>query len=117
MRNKDAYNYSDKICTALQLTNFFQDTKLDFNRGRIYYPQDEMEKYEVTEKMFELNENNLNFQKLVSFNVDRARLLFNEGKKLLKLLKGGLKLEVNWTVRGGEAILDRITEKQFRCFE
>ena len=72
-----------------------------------------MEKYKVTEKMFELNENNLNLQKLIRFNVDRARLLFNEGKKLLKLLKGGLKLEVNWTVRGGEAILDRITKSNF----
>ena len=113
VRGKNAYNYSDKICTALQLTNFFQDTKLDINRGRIYYPQDEMEKYKVTEKMFELNENNLNLQKLVRFNVDRARLLFNDGKKLLKLLKGGLKLEVNWTVRGGEAILDRITKSNF----
>ena len=113
VRGKNAYNYSDKICTALQLTNFFQDTKLDINRGRIYYPQDEMEKYKVTEKMFELNENNLNLQKLVRFNIDRARLLFDEGKTLLKLLKGGLKLEVNWTVRGGEAILDRITKSNF----
>jgi len=113
VRNKDAYYYSDGICTALQLTNFFQDTKIDFNRGRIYYTQAEMERYSVTEKMFELNENNLNLQKLVKFNVERARILFNDGKKLLKLLKGGLKLEVSWTVRGGEAILDRITKSNF----
>lgn len=113
VRNQDANDLSDKICTALQLTNFYQDTKLDFNKGRIYYPQDEMEKYQVTEKMFELNENNLNLQKLVRFNVDRARLLFNEGKKILKFLKGRLKLEVNWTVRGGEAILDRIAKNNF----
>lgn len=113
VRNKDAYYYSDEICTALQLTNFFQDTKIDFDRGRIYYTQAEMEKYGVTEKMFELNENNLNLQKLVKFNVERAQVLFNDGKKLLKLLKGGLKLEVSWTVRGGEAILDRITKSNF----
>lgn len=113
VRNKDAYYYSDEICTALQLTNFFQDTKIDFDRGRIYYTQAEMEKYGVTERMFELNENNLNLQKLVKFNVERAQVLFNDGKKLLKLLKGGLKLEVSWTVRGGEAILDRITKSNF----
>ncbi len=117
VRNKDAYYYSDEICTALQLTNFFQDTKIDFNRGRIYYTQAEMEKYGVTEKVFELNENNLNLQKLVKFNVDRARLLFNDGKKLLELLKGGLKLEVSWTVRGGEAILDKITKSNFYFFK
>ena len=113
VRNEDAYYYSDEICTALQLTNFFQDTKIDFKMGRIYYTQAEMEKFGVTEKVFELNENNLNLQKLVKFNVERARLLFNDGKKLLKLLKGRLKLEVSWTVRGGEAILDRITKSNF----
>ena len=113
VRNKDAYFYSDEICTALQLTNFFQDTKRDFNMGRIYYTQAEMEKYGVTEKEFELNENNLNLQKLVKFNVERAQVLFDDGKKLLKLLKGGLRLEVSWTLRGGEAILDKITKSNF----
>ena len=113
VKSKDAYFYSDEICTALQLTNFYQDTKLDFDKGRIYYTQAEMEKYGVTEKVFELNENNLNLQKLVKFNVERAQVLFDDGKKLLKLLKGGLKLEVSWTVRGGEAILDKITKSNF----
>ena len=113
VRNKDAYFYSDEICTALQLTNFFQDTKIDFNRGRIYYTQAEMEKYGVTEKVFELNENNLNLQKLVKFNVERTRVLFDDGKKILNLLKGGLKLEISWTIRGGEAILDKISRNNF----
>ena len=113
VRNKDAYYYSDEICTALQLTNFFQDSKIDFNRGRIYYPQAEMEKYGVAEKVFELNENNLNLQKLVKFNVERTRVLFNDGKKLLKFLKGGLKLEISWTLRGGEAILDKISKNNY----
>jgi len=113
IKNEEAYYYSDKICTALQLTNFFQDTKVDFNRGRIYYPQDEMEKYGVTEKMFELNENNLNLQKLANFNVEKARLLFIDGNNLLMLLKGRLKLEISWTVRGGEAILDKISKNNF----
>ena len=113
VRKKDAFYYSDEICTALQLTNFYQDTKVDFKKGRIYYPLDEMEKYGVTEKMFELNENNLNLQKLANFNVERARLLFNDGKQLLKLLKGRLKLEISWTVRGGEAILDKISKNNF----
>ncbi len=113
VKSKDAYFYSDKICTALQLTNFYQDTKLDFNKGRIYYPQDEMQKYGVLEKMFELNENNLNLQKFVNFNVERARLLFDDGNNLLKLLKGRLKLEVSLTVRGGEAILDKISKNNY----
>jgi len=113
VRNEDAIYYSDKICTALQLTNFYQDTNLDFNIGRIYYAEDEMQKYGVTEKMFELKENNLNLQKLANFNVDRARLLFADGRKLLKLLKGRLKFEISWTIRSGEAILDKISNNNF----
>ena len=34
--------WSDRICTALQLTNFWQDLKIDFDRGRVYLPEDEM---------------------------------------------------------------------------
>ncbi len=34
--------WSDAICTALQLTNFWQDLKIDFDRGRIYIPEDEL---------------------------------------------------------------------------
>lgn len=113
VRNAEANYYSDKICTALQLTNFYQDTKIDFSKGRIYYPQDDMKKFGVKEKMFELNENNLNLQKLVHFNVGRARLLFEDGKNLLNLLSGMHKLEIKWTIKGGEAILNKISENNF----
>ncbi len=113
IRNAEAVIYSDKICTALQLTNFYQDTKIDFNKGRIYIPQDEMEKFGVTEKMFEFSENNLNFQKLMKYNVDRARLLFTEGKTLLKYLKGRLKIEIGWTIKGGEEVLNKIERSNF----
>ncbi|RKY92927.1 MAG: squalene synthase HpnC, partial [Ignavibacteriae bacterium] len=46
-------------------------------------------------------------------SVERARLLFADGNNLLKLLKGRLKLELSWTVRGGEAILDKISKNNF----
>ena len=38
IRNEEAFNYSDKICTALQLTNFYQDIEIDYEKGRIYFP-------------------------------------------------------------------------------
>src|SRR5215831_8188353 len=40
---------SDSVCSALQLVNFWQDVELDYAKGRIYLPQDEMQKYGVTE--------------------------------------------------------------------
>jgi phytoene synthase len=113
IRNEEAKNYSDKICTALQLTNFYQDTLIDFNKGRIYYPADEMEKFGATEKLFELKENNHNLQQLVKYNVDRARSLFDEGALLLNYLNGRQKYEIGWTIKSGVTILDKIQKNDF----
>ena len=109
-------NYSDKICTALQLTNFYQDSKIDYQKGRIYYPRDEMKLYNVTEKMFELEKNNQHITALVKHNIDRTHDLFDEGKNLLNYLAGRLKIEINWTIAGGEKILEKIKKNDFDIF-
>lgn len=114
--NDNAIINSDKICTALQLTNFFQDAKIDFEKGRIYFPKDEMAMFKVTEKMFELNENNPNIKALLKHNIDRTKKLFDEGKDLLKYLSGRFKLEIKWTIAGGEKILEKIIKNNYDVF-
>jgi len=113
IRSEEAIKYSDKICTALQLTNFLQDVSIDYKKGRIYLPKDEMEMLQITEKMFEDKENNHKLKQLVKHNVDRIQNLFNEGKKLFPLLSGRLKVEIKWTVAGGEEILNRIRKNDY----
>jgi len=108
--------YSDKICTALQLTNFYQDTVIDIERGRNYYPQNEMKKFEVKQKMLGLKENNPNIKELVKHNVERAQLLFDEGENLLKYLNGRFKIEIKWTIAGGKKILDMISKNDYDVF-
>jgi squalene synthase HpnC len=116
VNTEEAIISSDKICTALQLTNFFQDTVIDFEKGRIYYPQVELRMFSVTEKMFELKENNPNIKALVKHNVDRTQVLFDEGKILLKYLSGGFKYEIKWTIAGGEKILCKIIKNDYDIF-
>jgi squalene synthase HpnC len=116
IRNEVAFHYSDRICSALQLINFYQDVKIDYNRGRIYFPKDEMDRFSVTENMFELSENSLNLQKLVNFNVERAGNILEEGKNLIKYLPGRLKLEIIWTILGGKEILSKIRRNNFDIF-
>jgi squalene synthase HpnC len=113
IRNEDAIKYSDDICTALQLTNFLQDVSIDCKKGRIYLPEDEMNMFGVTENMFEDKENNLKLKKLVKHNVDRVQKLFDNGKNLLPYLRGRLKVEIAWTVSGGEEILEQIRNNDF----
>jgi len=116
IRNEEALNYSDKICTALQLTNFYQDVEIDYQKGRIYFPQDEMKLFEVSENIFAMKENNVNLKKLLKHNIDRAQNLFNEGKYLLRFLNGRLKFEIKWTIFGGETILNKIRRNDYNIF-
>ncbi len=116
IRNEEAYYYSDKICTALQLTNFYQDVEIDYAKDRIYFPIDEMTQFNVDENMFEMKENNPNFSALLKYSIDRTRVFFTEGKNLFQFLKGRLKIEIKWTVAGGEKILSKIEKNNYQIF-
>ncbi len=116
IKDKKLHEYSDKICTALQLTNFYQDTKIDYEKGRIYLPQDELKNYTIDESVFENDGKNANLRKLLQFNVERTRDLFAEGRSLLTHLRGKLKLEIEWTILGGEKILQKIEKNSFNVF-
>jgi len=105
--------YSDKICTALQITNFIQDTKIDYQKGRIYYPLEDLERFGLEEKFFEMRGNNLNFKKLVEFSVNRVQQFFDEGKPILEYLSVRFKYEIAWTIKGGEEILKKIRGANF----
>lgn len=116
IRDDKAFYYSDRICTALQLTNFIQDTKIDFIKGRIYYPIDEMGKFGVNEKMFEMKEISFNLKRLIEFSVNRTQSMFDEGKSLLEFLSGRFKYEIALTIKGGEEILRKIRGVDFDVF-
>ncbi len=109
IRNNDAFYYSDYICTALQLTNFYQDVGIDYSTDRrVYLPKDELKKFEVDENSFKLKHINANFINLLRFQIDRTREFFRKGRILLDYLPGRLKYQIKWTILGGEKILDKI---------
>lgn len=111
--DEESCRYSDAICTALQLTNFYQDVSVDIQKDRIYVPVDEIQKFGVTEYQFELRKNNTNFKQLLKYQVDRTKKLFEEGRKLLPGLPKELKRQIQMTIFGGEKILEMIEEKHY----
>jgi squalene synthase HpnC len=116
IRDNNAFYYSDEICTALQLINFYQDVQIDLSMNRIYFPLDEMTMFAVTENMFELNKINHNLEKLVKYNVERADKILEEGQKLIESLPGTLKIEIKWTILGGKEVLNKIKKNSFNIF-
>ncbi|MBI3124515.1 MAG: squalene synthase HpnC [Ignavibacteriales bacterium] len=117
VRNEEAFRHSDSICTALQLTNFYQDVSVDWQKGRIYLPQDEMEKYGVAENLFDEKQNNANFKSLLKFQVEHTRELFADGRRLLPFLSSSLLVQIKMTILGGEKILDKIEAIDYGVIE
>jgi len=68
---------SDAICTALQLINFWQDVELDFAKGRIYLPQEDLVRFHYSETELAKQQYNEHFVRLMEFEASRAREFFS----------------------------------------
>lgn len=99
---------SDKICTALQLINFWQDVEVDWRKYRIYIPLADMERFGVTEAVIAAGEVTPQFSALMDFEIQRARTMMLQGAPLARRLPGRIGWELRLVVQGGLAILDKI---------
>lgn len=105
---------ADNTCTALQLTNFWQDVARDYHdRGRIYLPLDDMERFGVTESDIATGRASPEFRALLAHECDYARALFNEGAALVGTLDRKARLPVALFTRGGTAVLDAIRNQDY----
>ena len=107
---------SDAICTALQLINFWQDAAVDYAKGRIYLPQDEMAKHRVAEKHLAEGICDDAWRRLMAFQVQRTRALMLSGAPLGRSLPGRLGLEIRATVQGGLRILEKLERGDYDVF-
>ena len=99
---------SDAICSALQLINFWQDVELDYAKGRIYLPQDEMQRHGVTERQIAGRSVDEPWRALIGFQIERSRELMLSGAPLGRELPGRIGLEIRATVQGGLRILEKL---------
>ena len=100
---------SDQICTALQLINFQQDLYQDYDEhNRIYLPQDEMRKYQVSETDLQNRISNTAMQNLVQLQIQRAKVLLLAGAPLGNKLAGRIGLELRMIIQGGMHILQKL---------
>lgn len=108
---------SDFTCTALQLANFWQDVSNDLDRGRIYIPLEDLERFGVTEQQILQRRFDANYACLMAFEVDRAESLFRHGEALLPLLRRRVRTDIALYGRGGRAILQAIRRAGYNTLE
>jgi phytoene synthase len=107
---------SDAVCTALQLINFWQDVDLDFAKGRIYLPQDEMARHGVSERHIADQRCDAAWVSLMKFQTERTRMMILSGQPLARSLPGRIGLEIRATIQGGLRILEKIERAHYDVF-
>lgn len=115
-KDESLHQLSDKICTALQLANFWQDIGIDLAKDRIYLPQDEMRKFGVTEGDLHAKICNRAFKTLLKFCIDKTASLFDAGLPLCSQVGKDLRIEMRLTWLGGTTILKKIVQNDCDIF-
>ena len=103
--------WSDAICSALQLTNHWQDVAVDWHKndgGRVYLPQDELARFGLSDADIAAGDVGPAWQEMMHFQCERARALLVSGKPLTHVLPGRMGAELRLIVAGGACILDKI---------
>ena len=115
-RDEKHQAWSDGLCSALQLINFLQDVALDWQKGRVYLPQDEMAKYGITERQIADGRVDGLWQIFMKSQIERARRMLQAGAPLGRALPGRLGFEMRLIILGGSRILEKLHTAQGDMF-
>ncbi|HEV7552780.1 MAG TPA: squalene synthase HpnC [Candidatus Angelobacter sp.] len=109
----DRQQLSDCTCTALQLANFWQDVFVDYGKGRIYLPLEDLRRFGVTGDDIAQRRATPQFLAMMRFEVERARDWFARGLPLVKIVNRDLAIDLELFSRGGQEILNAIEGQRF----
>ena len=112
-RDVERQQLSDYTCTALQLANFWQDVAVDYGKGRIYLPLEDLAKHGVAESDIAERRPTPQFLDMMKFEVARAREWFQRGLPLATRVDKHLALDIELFSRGGLEILSAIERRNY----
>jgi len=104
---------SDSICTGLQLANHWQDVAGDLARGRIYIPLEDFDRFGYTTADLERRLVDERFRALMKMQVDRSARFLEKGRPLVHEAAKDLRFELDLTVAGGLAVLEKIRRQGY----
>lgn len=105
---------SDALCSALQLTNFWQDFGHDWRAGRLYVPGDIQRVCGAEEADLARATFTDQWASAIDTCVTRTDTLFERGREVCDGVSGRLRLELRLTWLGGRQILERVQARRFQ---
>ncbi len=115
-KSEEATPYAIKLGVALQLTNILRDIEEDWQRGRIYLPQDEMDHFGITHDHFRNKINDDRWKAFMRFQIQRARRIYQESWPGISMLHKDGRLAIAAAATFYNKILDRIEEQNYDVF-
>jgi squalene synthase HpnC len=115
-RDAGAASASDALCTALQLTNFWQDLERDWKKGRVYVPRSILHEANAKEEDLARGALTPSWRDALREVARRTRVMFDEGRVVTEYVQGRLRWELRATWLGGVRILDRLEAVEFDVF-
>ena len=111
-----ALDLAEKLGLAFQLTNIIRDVHDDYALGRVYLPEEDLERYGVSPNDFGCNEATLGVRELLRFEADRAWQCYDEGAALLGLIDPQSRATLWLLTHTYSALLARIESLDFAVF-
>lgn len=116
-RSQKALEYAKQLGYAMQLTNFLRDIDEDYlQRDRIYLPQEDLARFELSDRDIQKQKASKDFQKMMKFQIKRTRKLYDESEQGIELLSK----EGQFAVRAASilygAILGKIEQADYDIF-
>jgi phytoene synthase len=105
-RGAGAFPAAQSCGRAFQLTNILRDLREDAARGRVYLPQEELDRFGYSPEDLVRGVAGERFDRLMAFQIERARLLYREGSVL-----------IDWLERPGRRIFGMMTDTYWRLLE
>lgn len=112
----ETLDYAEALGIAMQLTNILRDVKEDAKMGRIYLPQEDLVKFNVSEEQIFASEFNENFVEMMKFEIERARHYYRQAEKGIPLLETDTRFTVLLASRIYGKILDEIEKQNYDVF-
>lgn len=114
--SQDAIPYAIRLGVALQMTNILRDVGEDWQLGRVYLPQDELEEFGLSELDIERGEVNDRWREFMKFQVERTRRLYQESFPGIALLDKDGRFAIGAAAELYRAILDSIEQNDYNVF-
>ncbi|NTW01091.1 MAG: phytoene/squalene synthase family protein [Oscillochloris sp.] len=108
--------YAIKLGVALQMTNILRDVGEDVKRGRVYLPEEDLERFGLTTDDILNSVYDERFRRMMRFQVERAYRLYDESWDGIGLLPSDSRFAVAAAARVYRGILDNLVANNYDSY-